>query len=66
VTAFLGGGDVGQANQVRGRSRQLARLAAQPGGLLQPFPGHVQAPGGVRGDAQVPQHLGHHDVVAGL
>jgi hypothetical protein len=65
VVASVGGGDVGQPDQVRGHAGQEPDLPAQPGRLLQPLTRAVQTPGPVLGDAQVPKRLRHRAHVAG-
>jgi hypothetical protein len=66
VGAMVGGGDVGQPDQVGGHPRELANLPAEPGRFLQPLTGSGQVPGPVPGDAQVTERLGGRVLVGGL
>jgi hypothetical protein len=65
VMSALPGGDIGQADQVSRHAGQVAVLPAQPRRLLQTIPRRIQLPGGMLGDAQVPQRLGHRRFVTG-
>src|ERR1700733_2693037 len=66
LNAAVGGGDVSEADHVRGRAGQVTSLEPQPRGLLKVPPGYLQLAFGVRRYAQVPQRLSDRGFVARL
>jgi hypothetical protein len=65
VAASLAGGNVGQADQVRGHAWHEPDLPAKPHRLLQPLARGVQPADGVLRNALVPQRIGHCLLVPG-
>ncbi|GIF45914.1 hypothetical protein Afe04nite_04530 [Asanoa ferruginea] len=57
--------DVGQPDQIGGDAGRHPGLAPQPRRLLQQMSRGVEPAAGVLGDAEVPQHVGQHQPVAG-